>query len=250
MAERLAYPQEIVDNNPESAKINLDAEFIGFNPEQAKRVKNRIESYGMPLDKIKTITYRPNKHGQESLIGSWTPHNGDLSLYKSMENLPFVAQDETMSHETGHTNSPFDPENDAKYGPEAAAKARQHAADVALQALETGVYINGYHKALAENYMDEKIDDARYLEETFAIMVGQRFTNPKHLEQVEKAMGEKAEDQGLKSVEIKSGIDETLVALMPAISSKEELDKHITNLRKSADKEVPILPNENLPLAA
>lgn len=242
MAERQPVPQ------PETIRQNFTAEFSGFTDDQTRRVKTRMENFGLPLQNIEKVAYQPNDRGQEGLVGSYQPYTGEMVYYKSLEKLPAIAQDGVMLHETAHSSSPFEEKNIFLYGSvEAATKARAHTEAVAKQSLETNTYLNGYQAALAEKLKSQEIDERRFLEETFAILVELRFTNPKHLEQVQESLNKKTKD----AVDINSGIDQALISLMPEINSQEQLDEHINKLRQQVVKtNKPILPNENLPLAA
>ena len=86
--------------------------------------------------------------------------------------------------------------------------------------------------------MDGKIDQTRFQRETHAIMLELRYSNPKHLEQIEEAQRSKMQKQGREEefVGIKARVDRTLLALLsrtyPGINTPEKLDAHIQALRK------------------
>lgn len=52
---------------------------------------------------------------------------------------------------------------------------------LAIQSIETQKFFNGYHRLLFENLSAQKIDFAHFMEETSAILMEMRYTNPKHL---------------------------------------------------------------------
>lgn len=235
---------------PDVTKQNLQAEINGFSNEQAERVKSRMESYGLPLVNINTLNYKPEDPKIEGLMGSYRPYSGDMDLHKPVETLSAAEQDKVMIHEIAHSDSVLDPENRKLFKSlEAYRDAKDFAVSAAVRSLETNTYLNGYQAALAKALDKQEIDDKRYYEETFAILVELRFTNPAHLEQVEAAQNDKATkmNSNLKPLALKDGIDQSLVALMPNIRSKEELDTHVKKLRADLADQGPILPNIQAP---
>src|SRR3989344_2620903 len=109
MAERLI-------TNTEKGERNIEAEFVGFSPEQVDRITTHIENIGLPVDNISTVVYRPNQKGEEKVLGSYEPYDGTFTLYKSLDELPPVAQHGTIVHELAHSSSPFDEKNQKFYG--------------------------------------------------------------------------------------------------------------------------------------
>ena len=238
----------------ESTRRTLDAPFVGFTPEQADRITTHIENIGLPVDNISTVVYRPNQKGENNVLGSYEPNDGIFTLYKSLDELPPVAQHGTIVHELAHSSSPFDEKNQRFYGsPESMTKAREQVQAVSKQSLETGRYLNGYQAYLAKQLEAGQINIDRFVEETHAILIELRFNNFEHLKQVNEA--QKAQVNKMngseKFVDILSGVDSTLISLIPQVNSKEELDKHVNSLKQTLiAKRQPLLPNQRLPLAA
>jgi len=148
----------------------------------------------------------------------------------------------TIVHEQTHALTPFKSENEAFYGSEEAImEARFHAIRVALQSLGTEKYLNGYHAKLAAALKTGEINEALFIEETNAIMTELRFTNPNHLRQVEEAQINQVArlkrlgkiDQSYQATNIFDGVDCNLLAFMPQVTNKEELNDHIESLRNS-----------------
>ena len=238
----------------ESARRSLDAPFVGFTPEQADRITAHIENIGLPVDNIGTVVYRPNQKGEEKVLGSFEPYDGTFTLYKSLDELPPVAQHGTIVHDLAHSSSPLDEKNQKFYGsPESMAQSREHAQAVSKQSLETGRWLNGYQAYLAKQLEAGQINIDRFVEETHAILIELRFNNFEHLREVndtQKAQVKKMTGSE-KSVDIVSGVDNTLIKLIPQVNSKEELDKHVNSLKEELiAKRQPLLPNQKLPLAA
>jgi len=174
MGERLIYIQERENNE-------LDVTYVGLSREQQKRIKTHAECIGFPLGNVHELVYTEGKEGQENVLGSYEPFDGKLTLYKSLDNLPPIAQHGTIVHELAHSVSPFDPKSEKLYQTNAALEqAKTHASAVAEQSKITGVYLNGYQAKLHEQLEAGEIDNSRFVEETRAIMMELRFTNPKH----------------------------------------------------------------------
>lgn len=227
----------------------LEAEFVGFTPDQVKSVKKHFEATGLPLENIETVVYKKNQKGEENVLGSFQPTERTVTLYKDLNKLPPIAQHGTIVHEQSHSVSPLNPENQRFYGSiESFERAREHAIAVSKQSLETRKFINGYHAFLAKQLEAGQIDTGRFVEETSAILMETRFNNAEHLKQVNEAQKNKA---GANAVDIISGVDETLISLIPQVNSKEDLDEHIEQLKKKVlSQGKPVLSNQHLPLAA
>ena len=239
----------------------FEAPMIGFTPEQARRVKNHIESIDLPPDNIEEVVYRPNKRGEKGIVGSFEPFNGRLTVYKDLDKLPPIAQHGTIVHEMTHSVSPLDPCNEPFYGSnEEISFARNHAIAVAYQSLVTQKYINGYQAFLAKKLAVGEIDKERFVEETNAIMVEQRFTNLSHLEQVEKSQKNKLKElkrkgsleaANLRPVDVVAGVEQEISSLIPKLKTKGAINRHVNNLKQGLIAQGrPILPNKRLALAA
>lgn len=257
------FDQRTTPETPQSPN-KLRAEFAGFSQNQEKTVREEIENIGLPLNNIKKVAYAPNQKGEENILGSFQPFSGELTLYKSLENLPLIAQQGTMIHEISHSASPLDPENTKLFKSRDEAKiARKNVIGVARQSVITRKYLNGYQAYLHKQLEAGEIDLGRFVEETHAIMMELRFTNPKHLKEVETA-----QHKALKKVNINNkdglaflpvalltsekeaergnlqGADRTIANLIPNLKTKEDIDKHVSNLRQHLrERQKPILPN-------
>jgi len=240
----------------------LEAEMVGFTPEQEERVQEHIESTGLPSDNIHRVVYRPARRGEENIIGSFQPYDGTLTIYKPIDKLSPVAQHSTIIHEQAHSSSPLDERNSRLYGSDKEMiAARQHAIAVSRQSIETGKYLNPYQKYLARQLEADQIDQSRFVEETHAILVELRFNNPEHLRQVEMAQIKRASKMGKDGVALMTnsndaangkviGVDRTLTSLIDGLNTKEDIDRHANGLKTSLIQSGrPILPKE-LPLAA
>lgn len=180
MSERSAYAPEI----PQKSRV----EFIGFSPEQKQLVSRGVEDIGMPTDNIKKFRSKKPPKGEEKIRGSYQPDIEEVTLYEPPKEEPPVAQQDTLVHEISHSNSPFNPRNESVYGgQQEQARARIHVISIAKQSVATRTYLNGYQAYLHQQLERKEIDFGRFVEETHAIMVELRFTNPKHLAEVEKA---------------------------------------------------------------
>lgn len=243
--------------------------FDGFNLEQKKKVKNQLNTIGLPLGNIREVRYRPNQRGTENVLGSFQPYDGVLTLYKSLEKLPPIAQQGTMVHEAGgHGTSPFDPKNERMHGGrESMKQSRDFVIAVAEQTDKTRTYLNGYHAYLHKQLLEGNIEKGRFVEETYAILMELRFTNPAHLAQVEAAQHEKLKlYEKIKNVKIEpvdlvskrkygkdvalSGLDTTIIKLIPRIENYDDLENHIRKVRESVapegKKPVVIFPQVHL----
>ena len=242
MSERLIHTLE--------RKYHPEISYTGFSSEQKQRVKNHIESIGFPTDNIQEVVYRQGKKGEENILGSFQPHDGTFTLFKSLDNLPPIAQHATIVHEFAHSLSPFDPKSEKFYGSNQTLKeAKEHAIAVAEQSKITHKYLNGYQAKLHEQLEAGEIDDLRFVEETRAIMMELRFTNPNHLKQVESAQIKAL--SGGENVSIIDGVDRTISILIPKLQTKEDIDKHINSLKKKViNQGQPILPNQSFQKAA
>ncbi len=256
MPERSAYAPELPQK--------LEAEFSGFTPDQQEAVEETIESTGFPTDNVNLVDYKEAKRGEEDILGTFELYYGKLSLYKSLEKLPLIAQGGTVAHEMAHSVSPLNDKNDRLFGGrEQREAARDHVAAIAGQSIATRTYLNGYQAHLHRQLEADEIDESRFVEETFAIMVELRFTNPEHLKEVEKAQiaalkeinkGNK-ERPAIMPVALMtggeaqrgsvSGIDRTISNLIPALKTKEDIDAHVANFRrKLLERGKPMLPNQ------
>lgn len=232
------------------------ASFEGFTKAQEIWVRRQIETIGLPIRNINKISYKENTPRESTSLGSANLLTGEYRLYKLLEDpkVPEIAQLGTMVHEGLHWGDPNREIHPLGYenvyqSEEERSHAKRHAEQIARQTKQTGVYLNGYHKKLFEAFNEGKIDETRLKMETHAIMGELRFTNPKHLIQVQKAQKEKLEKSGRGNqfVQIMTqegsdkavGIDRTLISLLQdkGIHNVNQLNMHIENVRNSFSKD-------------
>jgi len=221
-------PTEATHQAPRVTEIPQRVEVSGFGEREAF-VRRMVESVGLPLNNVSRITFRETS-AQDTInsgvLGSVHMETGELSFYKRMEGLPEIAQLGVATHELSHENDPYDKKNVGLYGSEERmAKTAENVKTVSEQTKESRVYMNWYHKFLLGQLEDGKIDEARFLSETHAIMIELRYTNPKHLEEVLKSQNEGTATQ------IMTELDNTLRSCMLHLKDKGELDTHIKNLK-------------------
>ncbi|MBI3980679.1 hypothetical protein HY345_01655 [Candidatus Microgenomates bacterium] len=217
--------------------------FYDFTPEQEIRTRNLLESTGLPLNNVSGVNYAPTPDNRRNriVLAQCEMATGHLTFFKSMEALPERAQMGVGVHELAHENSPFSEKNNALYSTEnLRAQAMMHAINIADQSLQTNVYFDSYHKFLAQEYKEGKISRLRFCEETHAIMIELRFTNTKHLEQVQNAQLAKGGTRRILSRRFDGsgqffaeGVDKTLLSLMPQFRNVAQLDAHIAGLKSS-----------------
>lgn len=219
-------PPEISHQAPRITEIPHNVEVSGFGEREAL-IRRMVESVGLPLNNVSRITFREST-AQESILGSVHMGTGELSFYKRMEGLPEIAQLGVATHELAHENDPHKKENANLYGSEEKMnRTAENVKRLAEQTKESKVFMNWYHKFLFENLQKGEIDETRFLRETHAIMIELRYTNPKHLEEVLQSQNKETASQ------IIDELNNTLLALMPHLKDKTELDSHIGNLKKS-----------------
>lgn len=219
----------------------MNVPFEGFEDiRQRSEVRNLMVDTGLPVDNVLKVSYLPNTSETDLRLGHYDRSQGEVALYKKLGKLPPIAHLDTITHEIAHTISPFSLDNTVFYGDQKEQEETiSHIKAVANQSQKTKIYLNGYHALLAKSLREGKIDTARFLEETHAIMIGLRFSNPNHLNQVEqsqrnrlKALQELGMYKGSRVVGIKKGVDNTLLRLMPQMKgSVTDLDRHITQVR-------------------
>lgn len=214
---------------------NLTVE--GFTPEGEVFARKLLEMTGLPLQRVTKVTHRQNSQETKDVLATAHRFTGEVEFYKKMEGLPLVGQLGTAVHELTHISSPTIAENESVYGSrESLEAAWDNATTVASQTHETGRYLNGYHKLLHTRFMAGEITTQKFVEETNAIMMELRFTNPKHLKEVLDAQSvalfnKNAGNHESRTDAILNQIDTTLLNLMPQFSNPAELNTHIETLR-------------------
>ena len=211
--------------------------FEGFENRSEKQrfVEELIARVGIDSRYLKSVAYRENPVGKENLLGTWQRSKGEMALFKSLEKLPAEAQEGTVVHELLHEVSPLDERTARLFGGESERQAAiSRASLVARQTLDTGVYLNGYHKALVEAHLrnPNEVDFDRLVEETNAIMGELRFTNRAHLEQVSQAQRVRMIVRGIPGwVDVVEQAEQNLVKVIGGIKDQDGLDRHITGVR-------------------
>lgn len=209
---------------------NIDV--VGFG-EREMFVRRLVESVGLPLNNVSRISFKQESAHNSLAVGSVHMETGELTFYKRMEGLPEIAQLGVAVHELAHENDPHDGKNSELYGSvEQMERTAQNVSLVAEQTQETHLYLNGYHRMLCKALEAGDIDKERFLQETHAIIIELRFTNPRHLENVLRLQNSETADQILQEV------DTTLLTLMPHLENPVQLNEHITSLRRSLKKTV------------
>lgn len=236
-----AFGDEIIESDRDYQIFNMT--FEGFSSQQRRTVGNIINFTDLPLNNISKVVYLSNTEGKKHWLGHHNSTNHEIALYKRLETLPPIAQLGTIVHEIAHSVSPFREENASLYGDERSMrKTARHIKGVAEQSLLTNRFLNAYHAELAKALKSGEIDTQRFSEETGAILIELKFSNPNHLRQVEEAQKVRLKylkyyghvDLNFKFTGITSGVNETLFRLMPFFGNdKQSLDLHIANVRSS-----------------
>ncbi len=238
-------------------------EFFGFNPRQKSLVREGVEDIGMPTDNIRSFTSKKPKKGEENIRGVYDPEAQDVGLFEPPEGEPPIAQQKTLVHEISHSNSPFNPRNEGIYGGQREqAEARMHVISIAKQSITTRKYLNGYQAYLHQLLERKEIDFVRFVEETHAIMVELRFTNPNHLMEIEKAQFDEIRringrkpNAGIRPVAILTsdidakkgnlvGVDRTISRLIPKLKTRKDIDNHVASVRQKFLERGPIFSNQ------
>jgi hypothetical protein len=267
-------PEQPFRTPPEAQEPKRDLEGITFTdfPEQQETwIRQLFIDTGLPLNYVNTVEYKPTANNRPAnTTAEYNYPEKRITLFKSLQILPRIAQLGVVAHELGHAAEPTEHPHLYK-SPKEAEQARLHATTVALQSLLSNTFINGYQKMLARQLIspDVSSDEApetrfeRYVRETHAIMLEVRFTNPKHLRDIQTVQRTKIAKQvgennlnGSQMVTIGNrmlvlpvytdiitpnpqhtqeavGVDRTLLSLMPQFETVKQVDDHINSVRKS-----------------
>lgn len=207
---------------------------------EADWVRKIIDSTKLPKTNLKKINKLENPHGLEEVMATWQPWNGELTLFKNLNKLPRIAQMGTIAHELGgHGASPLDANNDRIYGSNTnREKAKQTAVQTATQSLEYKVFMTPYHKMLAGQFLQKKIDGVRYVEEVNAIRTQLIYENPNHLKQVAEAQLKAAQMKGKKGLDIFDAAEENVLFIVPGFEGDKELMRgQISEYRRALIRE-------------
>lgn len=218
----------------ESARVNelKGVKIEGFTAEREVFVRGLLERTGLPLDRVTSVTYKPNDRNHH-VLGQAQIETGKLYFYKNMERLPKdaleISQLEVATHELFHINTPFYEECIKVYGSENnMKKAAENTIRVAKQTKETRLFLSGYHEWLYGELQKGTLNggEQTFIEETNAIMMSLRISNPKHLEKIVRSQNSNNAD------DILNQIDQTLLNMMPQFNSISEVNHHFTKLKK------------------
>lgn len=268
MAE-LRFGQPDIIRNPADRWLYLARrEHEGFTPSQRRQTVDDIVVAAFPVDNIQRLQRRPSRLSDELTLGSWgvgDENYGEFTVYQVLDWLPREHTGETVTHESSHVNSPFDPNNARFYGGE---RQRQEAARfaerLAQQSVDTNRYLDPYHRNLARLLKAEKIEEERFKEETWAIACQHALTDRAHLLQVQDAQRASLErrqrggllPQNYEFTELMShrtpdgrvelgGVDKPLVRLLHGVNDYNGLMRHVQKLKthfSGPAKERPPIP--------
>lgn len=219
---------------PRVNELKPDVKVNGFTPEREAFIRSLMEATGLPLDRVTSVSYKPNGLGTEHTLGQARIHTGELWFYKDMEKLPEyalgVSQLEVVYHELMHINSPFYSKNEAAYGgKDNMRQAAENATLVADQTKESRSFLSGYHKLLYRQLQEGTLDGGMqtFIEETQTILMEQWMVNEKHVRQVLEAQNHDTVDQ------IAAQLDRNLLNLMPHFKNITEIKQHFAILKKT-----------------
>ncbi|MFZ3301582.1 MAG: hypothetical protein WA152_02620 [Microgenomates group bacterium] len=219
---------------PRVNELKPDVKVSGFTPERTVFVRELMEATGLPLDRVTSVSYKPNSLGTEHTLGQARIKTGELWFYKNMDALPpyalEVSQYEVVVHELMHINTPFHAGNEIAYGGrENMRQAAENAILVAVQTDNSRSFLSGYHKALYKELLEGKLAGGQqtFIEETQTILMEQWMVNEKHVRQVLEAQNPNTVDQ------ITAQLDQNLLNLMPQFNNIGEIKQHLANLKKT-----------------
>lgn len=217
LTENVALPPRI-NEIPPNVKIK------GFSTkDDTAFVRRAIESSGLPVENIPKIRFVGVK---TKAFASVDPKTGEMSFHLSFERQPRTTQFRTIIHELAHENEPFEEKNVRIFGSEENMKmAADNVKKFAEQTKATGLCLGYSHKGTLLEFEGGKIDEQRYLSESYAEMIEFRYRKPERLRQVLESQNKDTAE------EIMNGLDNTLLALNPHLKTKEELNTHIDNLQ-------------------
>jgi len=179
----------------DSAFTSDHVEFVGFSEKRVKKLRALLEKCGLPLTNLMGVSQKNVYYGTATHDSS----NGEMLLPRQFWYIGDSERKKTIVHELGHDLSPFNADSNTAYGSEEnRMRTSTHVRAIAKQSLLTNRYLNPYHKKRAESCvkfparmsMASEIQEAlmrTFEEETHAILIELRYTNKKHLQQVEAA---------------------------------------------------------------
>jgi hypothetical protein len=223
-------PNRNVEISARKNELPEHAPILGFTPERTVFIRGLVERIGLPLDRVASVTYKPNDQKTEHTLGQAAIQEGRLYFFKRMENLPAHAQEISQvavaAHELWHINSAFFKGNEQAYGgAEKMQKARENVKRTADLCADNRSFLTPYHKQIYTQWKAGAISEQVYLLETEAIMGELRLSNPKKLEQV--LVGQNV----FEAVNIMKQLNDTTIKLMK-LENVEQLNNHVEALRK------------------
>ena len=228
----------------EQESIGNEIRFEGGTPAEKRQVLDLCTATRLPLDNVRTIRIvedeKSKKADTETFdAATYEPRYKRLTIYRRMLNRNDLP--ETVIHELAHASSPFETGNDRLYGGhEQRLEMGKMIIKIAKSLLAADRALNTYHAKLTRKY---KLNPFRHpiqslpkevlYEETWAILVELRFTDPSQLTYIQRSLQELQEEKiislkkppQLISEEHSSapkGVDKALLALMPD-SSMDDL---------------------------
>ena len=230
---------EVSKSVPRITEISPNVKVEGFGENEAS-IRRLVESVGLPLDNVPEIKLR--EFGANRSYSSIDKETGQMTFFGDFVDLPEISQLGLVAHDLARENSPFKSKNFELFGSEKnIQRAAENVKRVASQTKETRIFMDPQLEDFFERLEDGKIDENEFLEETNALMVELRYTNPEHLKNVLGKQNKKT------SKKIFNELDKTLLNLIPHIKSKGELERHIDNLHSSFATDLKTQENEKKP---
>jgi hypothetical protein len=243
--------------------------------QQRSEAIKQIAAIGYPLDRLNKIIFRQETSRSKDTLADYTGGGkGELGIYKKHYEQSDAERLATLGHELSHSCSPLKPENADLYGgKEHQAEMASFVGQVTDQSLVTGVYIDGYHKRVLEDFKKEQAAVAHALtvgtigqashdrilaaglrkarEETWAILNERGITNRQLLHDVQGRQQLALEDHNRiarlnhqterKFVQLISnedsatpaGIDRALVELLEGVHGLRGLRNRVAELKET-----------------
>ncbi len=258
-AQMLQFEAGFVTETAETSEASranylYDLPAFGFTPERREDLIGQIAAVGFPVENFRNFVHRSNDGEDEGVLASWgigQANKGEFSVHELHYTMAREKQLGTLAHESAHANTPLLPENAHLFGGEAErSDAERYVQQLARQSLDTGKWLNGYHKYLAGQYNSGEIGYVTFVEETSAIASELALTNRNHLRQVEAAQHKSIDNiariarisgrpEPLKVAILTSdgnnaeaaGIDRNLVRLLDGVHDRQSLLSHIDGLK-------------------
>lgn len=213
--------------------INL----LGFgNSEEARRAASIVEVIGFSTENVKAIKNESNPDYLLKDIRRCVVRYDFSNNTLILDVPPEVITLEAMAYGLAHANSPLIPANERFFGGrQNRQKANAHAFDIAYQSKETRVFLTPRHRFLFNT--TEENNWGVFIEETHAIMMALRISDPQRLQKVEERQIKKMESMHRRPIGIFDGITQTAIDLMVVnglthIVNSEELDDHIAKVKR------------------